>query len=370
MIKKVVLLNLLLFSLYNVQFLYASSKDEINYALALEKRQNYCRGKSDIFFYSSKFIQPLMDLDQKNIKDISNLYCMATFYEDNGKLDEAMVNYLAILKLEPNFIDIVIKVAELYETYKGDYNKALTYYGIALNKLDSYLNRDVSFLKEYTNVYSKTIEIYRKIGVSDDFILKMYNDIINKLDDMLNNPIYVNERKEISDKKVAYLLEKADYLTLHNNYLNGYTNEAINIYEEILYKEDPQNSEAIRKLADIYYDLGLLNEAKNLLLYAEENINGFKQDNLLLGKIYFELGEDDFQNSYYRDALSVLNKALMEGSYEGEELAEIYYYRGRTYFVLGACNEAKNDFLQAKTIDKSIFNDVAKGMDWSNIMCN
>jgi hypothetical protein len=47
----------------------------------------------------AKFIQPLMSLDQKNIKDISNLYCMATFYENNDKLDEAMQNYLDILKL-------------------------------------------------------------------------------------------------------------------------------------------------------------------------------------------------------------------------------------------------------------------------------
>jgi tetratricopeptide (TPR) repeat protein len=367
MTKKLILLTILILVCFiNINSLNAKSDEETRYALALEERQEYCNEKYNIYMDDAKFIQPLMSLDQKNIKDISNLYCMATFYENNDKLDEAMQNYLDILKLEPNFVDIIIKVAEFYETYKSDNNRAIVYYNKALNIIDAYLNNDISFLGDYTDIYSKIINIYKKMDIKNDVILKYYDDLIKKLDDLLINPVYANYREVISGKKIDFLLEKADYLNSNNN-----ANEAINIYEGIIFNEDSQNIEAIEKLANIYYRLGLLSETKNLLEYAESNISSFHQNNLLLGKVYFELGGNGVVGEdYYGDALSALNKALMEGNYANDDLAEIYYYRGRTYFVLGSCNEAKNDFQQAKLIDEKIFDKLTNGMDWSNIKCN
>lgn len=340
MTKKLITLTALLLVFFiSIRSLNAQSDEEIRYALALEKRQEYCNQKYNIYLDWAKFIQPLTDLDQKNINEISYLYCMATFYEDNGKLNEAMQNYLDILDLAPNFIYIIIKVGDLYKNYYNDYDMAIVYYNDALKEIDNYLANDITFLDPYTETFDKIIDIYKDLELNDDTI-KKYDEMLIKLENMLRNPVYTNSIDLITNSKIKYMLGKAEISKM---------NDAIKIYENILFDIDPENTEAIKQLAQIYYNLGLLNETKDLLEHSPV-------DTSLLGKVYFDLGE-------YDKALTVFNRILKDNGND----AEAYYYRGQTYLMKGSCNKAKEDFQKAESINPDIVKQ--KGYDWSNISC-
>ncbi len=340
MTKKLITLTALLLVFFiSIRSLNAQYDEEIRYALALEKRQEYCTEKYNIYLDWAKFIQPLTDLDQKNINKISNLYCMSTFYEDNGKLDEAMQNYLDILNLAPNFIDIIIKVGDFYKNYFNDYDMAIVYYNEALKNIDIYLTNNISFLNPYTETFDKIINIYKNLELNDDTI-KKYDEMLIKLENMLKNPAYTDAIDLTTNSKIKYMLGKAEISKM---------NDAIKIYENILFDIDPNNKEVIKRLAQTYYELGLLNETKALLEYSPV-------DNLLLGKVYFDLGE-------YDKALATFNTILKSNSNN----AEAYYYRGQIYLIKGSCNKAKNDFQKAKSINPEIVKQ--KGFDWSNLKC-
>jgi tetratricopeptide (TPR) repeat protein len=324
----IIIFILLCTALIDINLLIAKTDEEIKYQIRLEKRQEYCSNNHIVFFYSQDFIQPFEDIDPKNINSVSELYCMATFYENEGKLDEAMQNYLEILSLAPNFIDIIIKVGDFYKNYDysdKDYNLAVLYYRNALKLIDNYLTYDITFLDPYIDVYNKIIYNYNEmcvpevsviirlnlddeltIGIYDlnkcrpDSFIAIYDEILDKLDIMLKNPDLSSAKDKILDYKIQFLLEKADKLNG-----NDKTNYAIQIYSDILNEIDPKNATAIKKLSEIYVDLGLLNEAKDLLEYAKKAIPDFEQDDLTLYRIYFNLGE-----KYYNDALVILNKAI------------------------------------------------------------
>ena len=267
----------------------SAANEEEEYQIKLEKRQEYCSSKYTIYIHDSILMQPLEDLNQNNINSISQLYCMATFYEQNDKLEEAMQNYKAILDIEPQFIDILIKVGDFYaSSYFNDYDMAVSYYNDALKNIDTYLANNISFLDPYLNTFDKIVDIYKDLGLNSDAKRK-YDEIINKLVNMLKNPSYVDSTDEITSAQVKYMLEKAAISS---------TNDAIQIYETVLFDIDPENNEAIKQLANIYYSLGLLNETKSLLEY-------FPVDNFLLGKVYFDLGE-------YDKALVTFNNVLQD----------------------------------------------------------
>ena len=357
----IIIFILLCTALIDINLLIAKTDEEIKYQIRLEKRQEYCSNNHIVFFYSQDFIQPFEDIDPKNINSVSELYCMATFYEDEGKLDAAMQNYLEILSLAPNFIDIIIKVGDFYKNYDysdKDYNLAVFYYRNALKLIDNYLTYDITFLDPYIDVYNKIIYSHNemcvpevRVGLSkvywafesisfptnmadcidvtwDDIYLdidsnyflrylyivpsdldkcgfnryiNIYDELLNKLDGMLKNPDLNAVKDKITGYEIQFLLEKAAKL---NN--NDKTNEAIKIYEELY----PDSIIAIKKLGEIYESLGYLNEAKDILEYGEANIKDFKdtyeiKDYVLKSKIYFNLGEN-----YYDNALLALNIAI------------------------------------------------------------
>ena len=341
MAKRFIIIFILLCTTFiDINLLIAKTDEEIKYQIRLEKRQEYCSNNHIVFFYSQDFIQPFEDIDPKNINSVSELYCMATFYEDEGKLDAAMQSYKSILNLEPQFIDILIKVGDFYKnSYFNNYDMAIIYYNDAIKNIDNYLTNNISFLKAYTETYDKIIDIYKNLKLNNDAI-KKYDDILTKLENMLKNPAYTNSIDLITTSKIKYLLGKAAI---------SKKNDAIKIYENILFDIDPNNKEAIKQLAQTYYELGLLNETKALLEYTPV-------DNLLLGKVYFDLGE-------YDKAFDTFNTILKSNSNN----AEAYYYRGQIYLIKGSCNKAKNDFQKAKSINPEIVKQ--KGFDWSNLKC-
>lgn len=315
----------------------ASTDEEEDYQIRLDKRQEYCSTRYTIYIADPELIQPLDDLNQNNIGRVSQLYCMATFYEDNGRLNEAMQSYQSILNIEPQFIDILIKVGDFYSSsYFNDLDLAVYYYNNALNSIDTYLTNNITFLDPYLNTFDKIVDIYTALGLNSD-VIKKYDEIINKLVNMAENPIYVDSIDEITSAQVDYMIEKARLSS---------TNDAIHIYETILFDIDPENSEAINELAQIYYDLGLLNETKALLEH-------YPVDDFLLGKVYFDLGE-------YDKALEIFNDVLRNNSAN----AEAYYYRGQIYYIKGACDKARSDIRRAQSLDPALVDS-----EWSNLSC-
>ncbi|MDY6820184.1 MAG: tetratricopeptide repeat protein [Deferribacterota bacterium] len=343
MSKKFIILKysslIIIFMLLNFHSLFALD-EEAEYLIRLEERQKYCSEDYSINM-ETDLIYPAQYINPSVLDDISMLYCMAIFYENEGRLNNLMQNYREILSLDPNFIDILIAVGDLYQnSYFNDKDMAIVYYERALDVLDNnFLINDISYLEPYINVYEKIISVNKELGVDNDVIVNQYDELVNKLDNMLKNPQYENAAQLINDYELELMLDKAELVG---------RNEAIEIYEEILLDIDPKNKEAIEELANIYYDLGMLNEAKNLLEYAGNNIDGFKTGDfyLLLGEIYFNLGD-------YEYALELLNQAI----YMGNSSADAYYYRGRAYYELGACEKAREDFERANS-------------DWADVKCN
>ena len=461
--KFITVIILLLCSFININLLNAKSDEEIRYALALEKRQEYCTEKYNIYSDDAKFIQPLMALNQKNIKEISNLFCMATFYEENAKLDEAMQNYLDILKLEPNFVDIIIKVGDYYkntEYSKYDFDKAALYYRDALEIIDGYLTNDINFLDKYIEIFNKVFDTHNEkcvLGVDIRYLWEendkgektnelgtvnfrnfykcqyksfsdanLYDEIFTKLNELLENRIFSSVKTKINKYILNYRLDLAE--SSYNSDNTNNRNEAIRIYEELINnliadtEEHLKNyseiySEAVLKLSEIYFDMGYLNQAKELLEYGEKTIPDFKADEILKGKIYYNLGQ-------YNDVISILTKASLSNfvredisncsDYKGiskvvefNDIAKntdtfnlikgadlkklknyscfekasknkdltyketnIYYYRGRAYTDLNQCYKAKEDFQKAQNII-FILKDLANiSFAWSNIKCN
>lgn len=421
----IIIFILLCTALIDINLLIAKTDEEIKYQIRLEKRQEYCSNNHIVFFYSQDFIQPFEDIDPKNINSVSELYCMATFYENEGKLDEAMQNYLEILSLAPNFIDMIIKIGDFYKNYDysdKDYNLAVLYYRNALKLIDNYLTYDITFLDPYIDVYNKIIYNYNEMCVTDlnvlikfndseiiqsisigkstynrckfDTYIDLYNEVLRKLEQMLEDPDLDDAKNKIMGYRTQFLLEKAAKLNS-----NAKTNEAIQIYNDLF----PDDITAIKKLGEIYVSLGYLNESKDLLIYGEKTIPDFEQDYVALGRIYFNIGEE-----YYNDALIVLNRFILSSngqipgpfylmdfignirssveivdneanikldnyndySYINETIdnrskfADAYYYRGRIYFTQEACNKAKQDFETAYKIYQ-----YGEQETWVNVTC-
>jgi tetratricopeptide (TPR) repeat protein len=228
--------------------------------------------------------------------------------------------------------------------------------------------------------------------------INIYDELLNKLDGMLENPDLNAVKDKITGYEIQFLLEKAAKL---NN--NDKTNEAIKIYEELY----PDSIIAIKKLGEIYESLGYLNEAKDILEYGEANIKDFKdtyeiKDYVLKSKIYFNLGENYYDNAllalniainkiekdFYETNLYEISSSSFENLIRNDVItqykilnfecyssyrdfiapkktnAEAYYYRGRIYYAQGSCNKAKQDFETAYKIYR-----YGEQETWVNVTC-
>lgn len=224
------------------------------------------------------------------------------------------------------FVNIA-KLAGIYY-FKGDYDKAIKYYNIAVKKAVN--NQSISYYKLPFTIKNKKNKInisdyYTKIGLSyfEKGNLEKAEEYINKslkINVSKNDRIKV-ERDNINLTSIEYEKEKNTDETIEK------MGQSLKFFYEIKNK----NEEIYVIIANLYNSLGELYENKKLyneaIKYTEMalkiNQNQLKEKNIFdiilnynnLGGLYLEIGNHKKAIANYKKGLEIANKFRLNTKY-------------------------------------------------------
>ncbi len=258
----------------------------------------------------------------------------AKAFIDEGKLDKAIREYEKILLAEPGDLKVKLRVAELY-TKRKQINEAIRIYREVAEAYTSegFLLKAVTVFKNILRLNPSLIEVneelaqlYEKMGLKGDAV-RQY-DILASTLDMRGMPERVVEvRKKIVNLsprdgaariRLAELLQREgnieEAIDQYEQYAKQVEEETgdkarlADLYEKIL-AHRPGNQELVRKLIDIYEELGEHKKALKWLESAKDLVENDPGLLRLAAAIYTSQNQSETARMKYMQLADLETKA-------------------------------------------------------------
>ncbi len=191
-------------------------------------------------------------------KAISEFKKMADFYEGRGLFSQSLAIYKKVNRLDPDDMDIAVKMADLYSN-QGFLSEAKEKYLQIAEKL-----QDAEQKKEAISLYEKIIDLDKEDFESKLTLASLYTKqgSIEKAVERFNEVAEFKIHKEDFEKakevlNLAKNLKEDDLRTLSNfveiHKKEGRSQEALNLIHSVL-KKDESNLRALSLLGNLYHE--------------------------------------------------------------------------------------------------------------------
>ena len=278
----------------------------------------------------------------------------------SGKLDEAKLIYLELLKNDENNSSLLQLIGTIYLQDKN-YTLSEEYFLRSLNndpQNPGTLN-NLGILKKHTNNLKKSIEYF-------DLNIKI-NNFLNSWVNKSNILLETNKYSEGLDLSKEALKKYPKDKKLRNNYAIflfkcGFKNESLEIYEDLDF-EELNSQDSFFNYANLLIQINNLPKAldivNQLLMLDQKNLDGLRQRHYIFKLLLdFKKSEEDLLNAIKIDKFNFLTNKM---------IVELYIDFKKHEMALPYCNFMieegieKNFFLSKKILAKVYIG------DWSNL---
>ncbi|MBN2373859.1 tetratricopeptide repeat protein [bacterium] len=280
--------------------------------------------------------------DPKDMIGLLDYLNRGTYYYTSGDFDEAIEEFKALLKVNPNDVFTHFVLGYIYDK-KG-------WTDMAINELEEAIRLDPGYINAYNNLGT----IYNKIGKTDEAI-KNFRVAVDL------NPSYLEAYDNIG--VVYYMMKDYDQamyyfnkaIELEPNYAAAYNNigsiyvaqgrfsEAIDPIQKAL-KQNPDFIDAHNNLGSAYLGLGKLKEAEDLFrrtLYLDPN---HEEARINLATMYIQAGQYDMARNEIGQVIST-----------NPNIAKVYNCLGTILIKEGRLDEAVEQFKESIKLDPDSF---------------
>jgi len=250
-----------------------------------------------------------LKVNQKE-KAIEELKKIAKHYEEKGLILRSIAIFKRIIKLDPENIQPVKQLADLYRTQGFTFEANREYFNLA-RKL-----KKAKKIEEATKIYEALLRVDpndmdSKLEIAELYSAQQLNDMaVEKLNEVAEFKLRQNELKE--SRKIlddARKLKDNDLRTLTNLMelfkRENRKEELLKIVKDIL-KQDKKNVKALYILGNLYFEKGNFEEAEKIYLRIISLRPKEIEAKLKLGRIYIQRGNIDKAFQLYKPLIDNL----------------------------------------------------------------